>query len=311
MKFRTLSSVLMIMAASMAPYAQGAPSVLSEGRWVKVKVTAEGIQQISHEQLRAWGFDDPEAVKVYGYGGTALALGRLGAGANDLPATPSLHTADGRLLFYGDADVRLDLRNFNATENLTSESGALWRRNVHDTGGYYFLSDADTGAETLAPLEAPEADTPVQYTGHIHADIREIDAMAPISMGVVFGERLFTASEPVVLDIDIRDRVASELSDGSTGRAAVLAYGIVLDKEAKKLGTSGSSVEHTLGGALATAAATHNRANAASNSVGDFPRARATSPSAAACPKATSPAHSPYAAPLPPTATNTSSTARP
>ena len=89
-------------------------------------------------------------------------------------------------------------------------------------------------------------------------------------MGVVFGERLFTASEPVVLDIDIRDRVASELSDGSTGRAAVLAYGIVLDKEAKKLGTSGSSVEHTLGGALATAAATHNRANAASNSVGDF-----------------------------------------
>lgn len=270
MKFRTLSSVLMIMAASMAAYAQGTASVLSEGRWVKVKVTAEGIQQISHEQLRAWGFDDPEAVKVYGYGGTALALGRLGAGADDLPATPSLHTADGRLLFYGDADVRLDLRNFNATENLTSESGALWRRNVHDTGGYYFLSDADTGAETLAPLKAPEADTPVQYTGHIHADIREIDAMAPISMGVVFGERLFTASEPVVLDIDIRDRVASELSDGSTGRAAVLAYGIVLDKEAKKLGTSGSSVEHTLGGALATASATHNRANAASNSVGDF-----------------------------------------
>ena len=251
----------MIMAASMAAYAQGAPSVLSEGRWVKVKVTAEGIQQISHEQLRAWGFDDPEAVKVYGYGGTALALGRLGAGANDLPATPSLHTADGRLLFYGDADVRLDLRNFNATENLTSESGALWRRNVHDTGGYYFLSDADTGAETLAPLEAPEAEHPVPQHGW---------------------------------------RLRRTPVHGLRARGA-------RHRHPRPRGLRTQRRKHRPRGR----ARLRHRARQRSQETRHLRLAQATAPSAAACPKATSPAHSPYAAPLPPTATNTSSTARP
>ena len=46
-------------------------SVLSSGRWVKIRVNESGIQQITHQQLKDWGFDDPAKVTVYGFGGVA------------------------------------------------------------------------------------------------------------------------------------------------------------------------------------------------------------------------------------------------
>lgn len=272
MKIRALLSIIAVAAAASA---SAAPSRLAEGHWVKVKVTREGIQQISHELLRLWGFERPEAVGVYGYGGSALALERIGAGADDLPAMPTVHTADGRLLFYGDADERLDLRTFEANESTSSETGTLWRRNLYDTGGYYFLSDCGAGAPAAA-VAAPEGDTEVEYTGHMHADVRDVDAVAPMGMGTLFAEREFTDKEAYVVGFEMRDRVASELSDGSTRRAAVLVYNMVVSGMSGNV--SGTAAMHVLGGDAATLTATHSPAVGARYSVNDYeqPQGRVT-----------------------------------
>lgn len=223
-----LSSIVLSIAAGLTAFSgmaadYASSSRLASGRWVKVRVTEEGIQQISYDQLRQWGFSDPERVHVYGYGATALTLDRLTEGADDLPATPTVHTADGRLLFYGDADVRFDLRNLDGLETLSGIDNTLWRHNIYDRGGYYFLSDA-AGASEPVHVAAPEAADGVDvYTGHYHVDATDEDLVSPIGGGNIFCERTFTSSAPCRIPLRFRDAVLSELSDGPA-RRPVFAY---------------------------------------------------------------------------------------
>ena len=48
-------------------------SVLSTGKWVKIKVRESGMQFVSNSQLEAMGFTDPSKVNVYGYGGRMIS----------------------------------------------------------------------------------------------------------------------------------------------------------------------------------------------------------------------------------------------
>ncbi len=43
-------------------------SVLSTGKWVKIKTKEKGIYKISFSTLKEWGFNNPERVNVYGSG---------------------------------------------------------------------------------------------------------------------------------------------------------------------------------------------------------------------------------------------------
>ncbi|MDE6498937.1 MAG: hypothetical protein K2L21_09795 [Muribaculaceae bacterium] len=211
------------MTALLPARAGAEDSRLATGRWVKVKVSTEGIQQITHDLLREWGFDNPESVAVYGYGGTALALDRIGAAPSDLLPTPWLHTPDGRLLFYGDATVRFDLRDVQERAMPGSEQETLWRTNIYDTAGYYFLSDNPIDAEftTVAAPDAPEVPS---YIGHFHVDARNIDAISPLRMGSYFIEREFSASEPYIIPVSIVDQVNSELDTGGLPRKPQLTF---------------------------------------------------------------------------------------
>ena len=75
-------------------------SLLSDGKWIKVKVCHSGMQAISFEQLREWGFETPSKVAVYGFGNAELA-GRTSFAddiPDDLTPTATLTTAD-RIIF--------------------------------------------------------------------------------------------------------------------------------------------------------------------------------------------------------------------
>lgn len=64
-------------------------SVLADGRWVKIAVERSGMVMIGSADLRKWGFADPGAVRVYGYGASRIP-DRLDASTyiDDLPQTP-------------------------------------------------------------------------------------------------------------------------------------------------------------------------------------------------------------------------------
>lgn len=128
-------------------------SVLSEGHWVKVSVTASGIYLISTSQLKSWGFSDPSKVRIYGYGGQRMS-DRLTIAdyTDDLPAVPCELTSRG-LVFYARGVETWKYSSLSNTE-VPKWTHTL---NPFTTKGYYYLSDADTG---ITPPEIKSIGTP-------------------------------------------------------------------------------------------------------------------------------------------------------
>lgn len=114
-------------AARYAPY-----SVLSEGRWVKVRASGEGLNLVSTADLRAMGFSDPSKVNVYGTGGRMVREALASDMPDDLPLLPSARTQKGIYFFAYDT--------FTWTRR-----GDLYQHsnNPYCEESYYFLSDRE------------------------------------------------------------------------------------------------------------------------------------------------------------------------
>ena len=152
-------------------------SRLASGHWIRIKVRHTGMQEISHEQLRQLGFDNPEAVTIYGYGGVLLTPNEFSSSLpDDLPPVPTLHTA-GKLIFYGESDVRNDLASTETSINIV--------RNAYATAGCYFISDSGTQAYDMPVITYnPDHNTVRDYHTSIHVSEEELDC--PAKAGTTF-----------------------------------------------------------------------------------------------------------------------------
>lgn len=143
-------SILMFAAAwsgaSALPVSHYADnSRLAAGRWVKVSVPSSGLYRITNDQLRRWGFSQPEKVHVYGYGGRRIA-DRLTASnyIDDLPPVQQITDASG-IVFYG-----------CGPEEWVVSTGSYYRckSNIYTNYGYYFLSDAELAEDDVPSITA-------------------------------------------------------------------------------------------------------------------------------------------------------------
>ena len=97
-----LSLACVSRASAFSPDIYAKSSVLKQGHWVKISVAESGMHLVSVSELRAWGFDNPEKVRVYGYGGKRIP-DRLSVDnyTDDLPMVQSELTKRG-IVFYLD-----------------------------------------------------------------------------------------------------------------------------------------------------------------------------------------------------------------
>lgn len=119
-------------------------SVLAEGHWVKVRVGASGVYKITDAELRRMGFDTPQKVHAYGYGGYLLSQDFSLHPAADLPLAPSLRLDDA-LLFYARGTV---------SWQLGGDGQFSHEQNFYTRSAYYFLSDRELDTTDELPLEA-------------------------------------------------------------------------------------------------------------------------------------------------------------
>lgn len=121
-----------------------ATSALSTGHWVKIRVDHEGLYEITYEQLRQWGFANPESVTVYGFGGTMLTHGSFyPTDPDDLPPALCFHT-DNAIRFYGIGAIRWLPESYREIS---------LEQNIYSNYGYYFVSDVKPeGGEDILPL---------------------------------------------------------------------------------------------------------------------------------------------------------------
>ncbi len=120
-------------------------SALSEGKWVRVEISGEGLKFISNSALRQMGFSNPSEVNVYGYGGGMLSENLNASQPDDLPVQTLTRTADG-IIFYA-AD------NIVWTTPITFGFPYSHTKNLYAETSYYFLSDRPLNSELPAVVD--------------------------------------------------------------------------------------------------------------------------------------------------------------
>lgn len=109
-------------------------SVLSSGKWVKIRVNETGVYKLTDSRLREMGFIDPSRVRLFGYGGNILPRVQLGTLPDDMPEVP-LWRENGYSLFFAKGPVKWEMAyngRFSHTQNSYSQYG------------YYFLTESDS-----------------------------------------------------------------------------------------------------------------------------------------------------------------------
>ena len=117
-------------------------SVLSSGRFVKIRVSDSGVYRITSAELRGMGFSNPDKVRLYGYGGYLLSNRFSEHPADDLPEVPLYRGGDG-VLFYARGTLHWQ-KNGNTFGRI---------KNFYSDYAYYFLTESDE-----APAEFPVED---------------------------------------------------------------------------------------------------------------------------------------------------------
>ena len=173
---------------ALNPERYASASVLSEGKWAKVKVTATGIQFLSAAQLRNLGFSDISKVNVYGYGGRMISEILDEKQIDDLPILPVIRTDKG-ILFFG-------------TDNMSWENspryGLKYRHIQHPYGteSFYFVSDreptASPSSESAPATAGGDGEILASFTERL---VHELEQTAPgVSGRVLVGEDFRTTT---------------------------------------------------------------------------------------------------------------------
>lgn len=170
-------------------------SVLSTGKWAKVRVKTSGMKKLTKSALAQMGFSDINKISVYGNGGKALPYSNKEERISDLAKLPIYKLDDG-ILFYAQG------------VETWSYSKDTYTCNIHldDLYSYYFITD---GQE---PSDKPEQYTfsaePNQflttYDFYIHHELRQTNLIK--SGREWYGEKITPTSNKVKLSFDIPDR---------------------------------------------------------------------------------------------------------
>ena len=91
-------------------------SVLSSGKWVKIKVGETGVYEITGEQLKQFGFSDPKKVKIFGTGGIQTTDNYNKDYTDDLEQVPAMRDGD-KLYFYANGLTYEEIRSIDYTTN--------------------------------------------------------------------------------------------------------------------------------------------------------------------------------------------------
>lgn len=130
-------------------------SVLSSGKWVKIKVGETGVYEITGEQLKQFGFSDPKKVKIFGTGGIQTTDNYNKDYTDDLEQVPAMRDGD-KLYFYANGLTYEEIRSIDYTTNFDIYRSIS--KNAYSPASYYFLTDSeDFDARDIETVDTNES----------------------------------------------------------------------------------------------------------------------------------------------------------
>lgn len=184
--FITLSVSLdaVAMSSSFTTY----ESKLAFGKWAKVRVHETGVYEITAEQLAELGFNDINAVKVFGQGGYVLSEVLNNSQPNDLSQVPTL-TTDDKIIFYALGPVQV------TANSVTTKPYHTITVNPYSQYGYYFITDSDRYQPLAVAQATSNVGTTVVDSSYDYL-IHNRDLFSFLNSGKTFyGEDMFDIKE--------------------------------------------------------------------------------------------------------------------
>ena len=196
-------------------------SVLSSGRWVKIRVAKEGVYQLTASALSNMGFHNPATVKLYGYNLPILPEANIENISDDLTEIPLWRRGDGSLLFYSCGTTQWSRTN---SENYLFTH----KNNPYSSYIYYFLTE---GTPATFKTESPSTTPTHTATTFPEHTLIDNDEMSIINAGRTFFEsykfsnssRTYTLNTPdnsngtVYLNLQFASTGASTLTVSANG----------------------------------------------------------------------------------------------
>ena len=144
-------------------------SILASGKWVKIRVVADGIHSLSYEQLRQIGIDDPSSVRVFGNGGGMLPRMNLDPRHDDLVENAIINTGN-KIIFYGQSPHVWKY----------DESTDFFNKILHNysDGTYYFLTSGPGSGLKVQDSQSPSSPanhTSTSFDALRHHEIEDIN----------------------------------------------------------------------------------------------------------------------------------------
>ncbi len=207
-----------------------AHSVLAQGKWAKIRVSASGVCELTADVVAKAGFSDINKVRVYGYGGALQPESLDGSyltETDDLKQVPRC-VVGGRHLFYAQGPV-------------SWKDKAERVRNPYSDYGYYFITEGDESPLLLGETEFVNSFYPGSESSYA---LHEIDDYAWIHGGrnlyesKVIGRAesaTYTLDAPrsgvqgtlrVVVSADGGSTVAVQFNGGSLGSVSISALAL-------------------------------------------------------------------------------------
>ncbi len=209
------------LKSASSAYPWKATSVLASGKWIKIKTKNKGIYKVTFDQLKSWGFSNPDQVSVYGNGGYMLPFLNEDIGFDDLNAYPIFKGKDNAskdcLFFYSTGSVRI---NEDATTGILTH-----KQNYYSTETYFYLSDQGTPKIISKAAELTDNKTRTINSFSNYA-FYEKDTVNLISSGSQwFGEKFNSGqSQTVSLTLDNPDLTKSaQFVISAVGRSSALS----------------------------------------------------------------------------------------
>jgi len=158
------------LRATQATYASS--SVLSTGKWVKIKVPETGIYKLTYEDLIGMGFSNPANVQIYGYGGWVLDENFANYKPDDLPqmsvwvgkANGTTFEAGDYILFYARGSLKW---------TYTSQE-FMHTNNPYSDFGYYFVTESNVPTKQMQKQPSLPSFTK-EITGFVDYTLHEKD----------------------------------------------------------------------------------------------------------------------------------------
>ncbi|MBR2154133.1 MAG: type IX secretion system sortase PorU [Bacteroidaceae bacterium] len=217
-----LLSIFTMVIATHATNTYAEHSVLSSGRWVKIRVSNTGVYQLTASQLSEMGFNNPSAVRLFGYNLPILPEANIENISDDLTEIPLWRRSDGTLLFYSCGTIQW-------TKSEETKNKFTHKNNPYSNYIYYFLSE---GTPVAFPSESPSTTPTHTATTFPEHSVMDMDEFSFINVGRTFfeeyeydnnGSRTYTISTlgvndgTVLLDIQFASTGASTLYISANG----------------------------------------------------------------------------------------------